>query len=331
MAREEDLSTSKREQAARAALAREDEDAFLEDGPGDDLDLRAQELEAPDPAQQFLRGQKRVPVRRALPKKTANRLKTMLIGASVAAGMLVALGLFYNYGTSSWRFRLDSSDQIEYQGVEHVQRAQIMEIMGGDIGRNIFFVPLEERRRQIEEIPWVESASVMRLLPNRIRIQVKERTPVAFVRIGSKVALIDANGVVMELPTSGQKKYSFPVITGMLETEPLSTRAARMKIHTQLVRELDSEGANYSKDLSEIDLSDPADVKVTVSDAGGTVLVHLGGERFLERYKIYIANVQQWRQQFNKLESVDLRYDRQIIVNPDPEAAQPAPTAQAVQ
>ena len=27
--------------------------------------------------------------------------------------------------------------------------------------------------------------------------------------------------------------------------------------------------------------------------------------------------MQEWRQQFDKLESVDLRYDRQIIVNPD--------------
>jgi cell division protein FtsQ len=47
------------------------------------------------------------------------------------------------------------------------------------------------------------------------------------------------------------------------------------------------------------------------------VLVHLGSSNYLERYKIYVAHVQEWRQQFSKLESVDLRYDRQIIVNPD--------------
>jgi cell division protein FtsQ len=47
------------------------------------------------------------------------------------------------------------------------------------------------------------------------------------------------------------------------------------------------------------------------------VLVHLGSSNYLERYKIYVTHVQQWRQQFDKLESVDLRYDRQIIVNPD--------------
>jgi hypothetical protein len=30
-----------------------------------------------------------------------------------------------------------------------------------------------------------------------------------------------------------------------------------------------------------------------------------------------VTHVAEWRQQFQKLDSVDLRYDRQIIVNPD--------------
>ncbi len=83
------------------------------------------------------------------------------------------------------------------------------------------------------------------------------------------------------------------------------------------MRELDSGGAHYSQELSEVDLSDPEDVKVIAADASGEVLVHLGSGSYLPRYKTYITHVQQWRQQFDKLESVDLRYDGQIIVNPD--------------
>src|SRR5258708_34507894 len=107
---------------------------------------------------------------------------------------------------------------------------------------------------------------------------------------------------------------------GMSPGEPLSTRAPRMKAYSQLVRDLDSSGARYSQDLSEIDLSDLEDVKVRVNDPGGDVLVHLGSSNYLTRYKIYVTHVQSWRQQFLKLESVDLRYDNQIIVNPDMEA-----------
>jgi cell division protein FtsQ len=116
---------------------------------------------------------------------------------------------------------------------------------------------------------------------------------------------------------SSKKKYSFPVIVGMNTGEPLSTRVARMKIYNELVRELDSGGGNYSKDLSEVDLTDPEDVKVLANDPDGEVLVHLGSSDYLDRFKVYVAHLREWRQQFQKLESVNLRYDRQVIVNPD--------------
>jgi cell division protein FtsQ len=196
-----------------------------------------------------------------------------------------------------------------------------MEVMGGDIGRNIFFVPLTERKQALEKVPWVESASVMRFVPNRLRVEIHERTPAAFARVGSKISLIDASGTLMDLPVAAKQKYSFPVVLGMSVNEPASTRAARMKIYTDLVGQLDAGGTHYSQDLSEVDLSDGEDVKVVANDPQGEVLVHLGSSDYLERYKVYVSHVREWRQQFDKLESVDLRYDRQIIVNPDLQGA----------
>ncbi|HZQ18840.1 MAG TPA: FtsQ-type POTRA domain-containing protein [Terriglobales bacterium] len=286
------------------------------------LDLDA-EKESP-----FLRAQKRVSARRSpLPKKTARRLIWVALALVLALVGFVFAAALYHYGEHSWRFRLDSSDNIEMSGLGNVSRSQIMEVMGGDIGRNIFFVPLDQRQKQLEQIPWVESASVMRFAPNRIRIQVHERTPVAFARVGSKVMLIDAGGVLMEL--TGRKKYSFPVIVGMSPGEPLSSRTARMKTYDELLRELDSSGGHYSQDLSEVDLTDPEDVKVLTNDPEGEVLVHLGSSDYLERFKIYVGHLREWRQQFPKLESVDLRYDRQIIVNPDLQGAARPPVLSA--
>jgi len=264
----------------------------------------------------FLRGQKRVSARRSsLPKKTANRL-LWAIAATVAlcvAGLGAAA--LYHYGEHSWRFRVESSDNIEITGMQNVTKAQIMEVLGADIGRNIFFIPLAQQKAQLEQIPWVESASVMRFVPNRLTVQIHERTPIAFARVGPRMSLIDAGGTLMEL--TPKHKYSFPVILGMNPGEPLSTRAPRMKAYSEMVRELDSGGARYSQDLSEVDLSDLEDVKVRVNDPAGDVGVHLGSSDYLRRYKIYVTHAQGWRQQFQKLESVDLRYDNQIIVNPD--------------
>lgn len=294
----------------------------------DDLDPRLLDLDDAEETP-FLRAPKRVPVRRgALPRKTADRLKIATIVLLCLGVVAVAGYQIYRYGATSWRFRIDSSDDIQIAGLQNVTRAQVMEIFAADIGRNVFFVPLAERERQLEQVPWVESATVMRLLPHQVRVQVKERTPVAFAQVGSRVQLIDASGVLMDLPR-GTMKYSFPVLIGMSDSEPLSTRAPRMKIYARVLSEFDANGAHNSAEVSEMDLRDPDDVKITVADDNGAVLVHLGDSNFLDRFNIYKSHIQEWRQKFSKVESVDLRYDRQVIVNPDTAAAAPAKVAPA--
>ena len=288
------------------------------------LDLE-EEAESP-----FLRGQKRVPVRRGpLPRNAAGRVRLLLAIAAVATLVAMIWFALARYGTQSWRFRLDSSDNITISGMNNVARSQILDVMASDIDRNVFFVPLELRKKQLEQIPWVQSAAVMRLLPNRIKIVVSERTPVAFVEVDSHIEMIDANGVIMELPAN-QSRYSFPVIVGVTDNDPLSVRAARMKIYTRFMHELDTGGAHYSANISDVDLSDPDDLRATVTDPRGAVLVHLGSSNFLEHFQVYVTHVQEWRAQFQRLDSVDLRYDHQVIVNPDSAREMSRPkTAQA--
>ena len=143
----------------------------------------------------FLRVQKRVPVRRgSLPKKTLTRLTWAAVALAILFFGGLTVAALYHYGERSWRFRIESSDDIEISGLQNVGRGQIMEVMGGDIGRNIFFIPLAQRKAQLEQIPWVRSASVMRFIPNRLKIEIHERSPVAFARVGSRILLTDDVG-----------------------------------------------------------------------------------------------------------------------------------------
>src|SRR6201988_93318 len=184
----------------------EPEREVLDDARLVDLDV---EEESP-----FLRGQKRVSARRGpLPKKAVSGLKwtvLLLFGLCLAS---IGGGALYQYGERNWRFRIESSDDIEVSGTHNVPHAQVMEVLGGDIGRNVFFIPLTERKAQLERIPWVESASVMRFVPNRLQVEIHERTPIAFARVGPRIFLVDAGGTLMELPQ--KHKYSFPVILVM--------------------------------------------------------------------------------------------------------------------
>src|SRR5271157_6489006 len=84
----------------------------------DESPLDARMLDLDDEGESpFLRGQKRVPVRRgALPRKAVGRIKLLLI-ALLIVGVVGLIGVtFYRYGTQSWRFRIDSSDNIALLG-----------------------------------------------------------------------------------------------------------------------------------------------------------------------------------------------------------------------
>src|SRR5579863_4846001 len=94
----------------------------------DDARLLDLDVEEESP---FLRGQKRVSVRRgSLPKKTATRLTWTALGLGAIAVCGIILTALYQYGEHSWRFRVESSDQIEISGQSNVTRAQVMEVMG---------------------------------------------------------------------------------------------------------------------------------------------------------------------------------------------------------
>ena len=242
-------------------------------------------------------------------------------------GALIVLGTFTagvlavkSYLGRDSRFRIAGAGNIEASGLTEVSRAEILPIFGEDIGRNIFFVPLNERRKQLEAIPWVQHATVMRLLPDHIRVSVVERHPVAFVRHGSTIGLVDAEGVLLSMPaaTMAQHHYSFPVVTGIDPRDPLAARTARMAVYERMLAELDANNQHLSQQISEIDLTDPQDARVFMPEQGSDILAHFGDDRFLERYQRYKAHIAEWRQQYAKLAAVDLRYDSQVVLEMTP-------------
>jgi cell division protein FtsQ len=244
-----------------------------------------------------------------------------------ACGLLVCLGvgavgflMARSYVLHDERFVIPSSASIEFEGNAHVTRAQLLGVFGGDVERNIFAVSLEQRRTELERLPWVAHATVMRLLPNRMRVSVVERTPVAFVRQGSHIGLVDANGVLLDMPVDAKSKehYSFPVVTGIAANDPVSTRSARMKIFERFTSELDGSGEKISEELSEVDLSNPEDVQAMIPDHSTEILVHFGEDNFLERYRRFKEHLPEWRTLYPKLSSVDMRYEQQVVLQMPP-------------
>jgi hypothetical protein len=51
------------------------------------------------------------------------------------------------------------------------------------------------------------------------------------------------------------------------------------------------------------------------------VQVHFGDGDFGNKYRLLLDNIGQWRASAGRVESVDLRFARQVVVNPERDAA----------
>ena len=266
-------------------------------------------------------------LRGGVPKSVVGRVTSGVVLLGALGAFTAVLWEARSMLMRDQRLVIASSQSIQITGNNHLTRPQLLSVFGEDVDRNILTVSLAERREQLESLPWVEHATVMRLLPNEVRVAIVERTPVAFVRQGKEIGLVDAKGVLLDLSPDVQSDnhYSFPVVTGISADEPASTREARMKLFMRFTSDLDAGSGSdpISKKLSEVDLSSPEDVKALIPNGTSDVLVHFGDDDFLKRYKSYENNLAGWKAAYPKLASVDMRYEHNVVLEMAPGSAVP--------
>ena len=239
---------------------------------------------------------------------------------------ILALGGLGGLGWGTARFLLDDPRfylaTVELHGRSFAPASQVEDRFVSDRGRSLLRVPLEERRRAVEQIPWVRSATVTRVFPARIAVTIQERVPVAFLWTDDGIALMDAEGVVLDFPSDAA--FTFPVVRGISAGESPADRRAKMELFKALMSDLDRGDRRLRDEISEVDVSDPQDARAVVTDSSGAILLHLGHQEFLTRYLLYASRIGEWKKKFANLQSVDLRFEGQVVINPDPPRA---PTA----
>jgi cell division protein FtsQ len=272
----------------------------------------------------YLRRQKPVEIRRKkLGGKTWPFYRRVFVW-SVAGAALITVGYFgTRYALYSPQMLLVKPDQIAVNGNHIVAPEEIQKLFVHDRNRSVLRIPLETRRAQIQEIPWVEEASVQRILPNRLRVEITERTPVAFFRNGNELTLIDAHGVLLERPEG--EDFHFPIVTGMSENLGREEREKRMQVYQEFMRNIDLVKPSSSERVSEADLGNPRDLCAVLTGFGNdgsapAITVHFGQSDFTGKYRTLVENFTQWQANAGPVHAIDLRYSRQVVVNPDTSA-----------
>lgn len=205
------------------------------------------------------------------------------------------------------------SPSVRLHGVGHAPRGRVLAVFDRDYGRSIYLVPLGERRRQLLAVEWIKDASVRRTWPNRLDVYVSERQPVAFVAVPSahagvsRLALIDEDGMILEPPARAE--YRLPVLTGIRQEQSLAARGDGVRRMARLLAEV----GTLAGKISEIDVSDRENLKVTEAVDGRALTLLVGNRDFRRRLEKFYGYYPQIRGQLGEAATLDLRIENRII------------------
>jgi cell division protein FtsQ len=114
---------------------------------------------------------------------------------------------------------------VTLDGRAETAQKEIARMLGINRGDLMLYVDVDEARARLEALPWVKSAEVRRVWPNRIHVHIVERRPVALWQLEGAVAVIDAAGE----PIAGEDPARFPdlpLVVGMGAAESVSALLA---------------------------------------------------------------------------------------------------------
>jgi cell division protein FtsQ len=241
---------------------------------------------------------------------------TIFAWCAIFISSAVAARQAHRYVLSDPQFILSGEDRnaLILKGVTYASRAKLLRIFASDYGRSIFAVPLDERRRRLLAIDWVEDAAVSRVWPNRLVVRIAERQPVAFVSLplhggsgsAARFLLVDAQGVLLDPPQRAQ--FAFPVLTGLSDDQTDAERHVRVRAMQSLMDDLGPAGQN----ISEIDAAAPDDLTVVAQVEGRSLELKLGDGNYGRRLQNFLLHYPEIRKHAANVTTFDLRLDDRI-------------------
>ncbi|MGE0638703.1 MAG: cell division protein FtsQ/DivIB [Thermoanaerobaculia bacterium] len=200
---------------------------------------------------------------------------------------------------------------VEFGPHPHVSDAWVNEALAPLVGKNLFRLELPDVRARIAEHPWVDRVTVEKRLPNRIVLDVVERSPAALFHDGATLSYLDGKGRVIAPydPEHGPGDLLLISKASRFETDPAEAFA--------LSHELEVAGPpELFQSLSEIELLGGGDFRIHTSLWPFPLLVRAG--TLAARLESVRTLLPELERRYGGVAFIDLRFDRRIVFQPAP-------------
>lgn len=204
-----------------------------------------------------------------------------IVGIVFCLGFLVLMG--FRTATASSFFDVKT---IDVRGLNRASQSEIEALVNRQVSKSgVFNADLAQIKGDIEELKSVKTASVSRVLPDGIRVNLKERTPIAVVSLESGDYWADEDGVLLGKVEKTEERPPF-ALKGWDESKTLRAfdeNKERVKIYAQMLQEW--RDFEISKRVKEVNLQDLQEIQAVVQDSGEPVRIILGKDDFGKRLR----------------------------------------------
>ena len=235
-------------------------------------------------------------------------------GLALASAALLVWMAIYAYSSEQFKLRT-----IAFSGCRHLDCAALEASLRRELPSYTLQVDLQQLRERIEKETWVKRVEIRRILPSELDVYVQERVPLVILELRGELMLADEDGILLDKNDPRYGKLDVPVFKGFAGDGPEGYRqyqeenSERVRLGLRMLGELEAGSADYTRRISEVDLSDKANIRLMLVD--DTAEIQIGDRDFLKRFNKLISNMKEYQDlkgQYGEFASVDLRFDSQI-------------------
>jgi cell division septal protein FtsQ len=213
--------------------------------------------------------------------------------------------------------QLDPETDVSLAGNHFVPKGRVFDVLGfdGKAGApRITALNLAAERNEVEDLPWVKSATVSRIFPHRLEVKLIERQPVAFANVSGRIELVDADGMFLQIPA--KTTFDFPVLYGLDSVASKAERKDRLDLYMEFLKETRNEIPGSGWVISEGDCSSRDDLQLLLVQGSQTIRVHFGNQDFAQSFETFVTLAPRVLQNYSKIDSMDLRYRNEAVIDP---------------
>jgi cell division protein FtsQ len=209
--------------------------------------------------------------------------------------------------------------RVDVRGSHFLSEGEVRELLGPAVGENILLLDIEALKARLRASPWVADARVGRTLPDTLKVEIREREPLALAEC-ERLYLMDGDGGLIDIYGPRTAAFDLPIVRGLQGLEGEARRGRAERAGT-LLRDL----GDLAGEISEVVVKPSGDLQVVLKRDGEVVL--LSDPPYRKKITTFLALRRELREKAPGTSYFDLRFRGRIYARsslPEPAPAVPS-------